>query len=196
MSAVRRKPASLRVAATAILALVCTIVACARADVRPPPPPTADLPWHAAELTVGSEPQQRFAGFGFSITQDNPYGELGEQDRAVVDRLLFPELDARILRLWYGPGDTEAVHEAYQANGLIDHALAAGVRELLLGPWSYLGDPEQHARVIAQDIRTLRDRYGIEITATGVINEPEGPGEPKYLPESHYVRWRSPCGAN
>lgn len=183
----RRELAISRLAATSVAVLACALAGCAQADDRPAPPPTGELTWHAAELTVGTEPQQRFAGFGFSITQDSPYGKLGEEDRAAVDRLLFPELNARILRLWYGPGDTEAVNEAYQANGLIDDALAGGVTELLLGPWSYLGDSEEHARVIAQDIRNLRDRYGIEITATGVINEPEGPGERKYLPESHYV---------
>jgi hypothetical protein len=171
-----------------IAALACILTACAQAADRPPPPPTADLPWYEAMLTVGGEPQQRFAGFGFSMTQDGPYGELDEEDRAEVDRLLFAGLDARILRLWYGPGDTEAVHEAYQANGLIDHALAGGVRELLLGPWSYRRNPEAHARTIAEDIRTLRERYGIEITATGVVNEPEGnPEDRKYMPESDYV---------
>lgn len=149
-------------------------------------PTTADLTWQSVELTVGSAPQQRFAGFGFSFEQDNPYPQLSETQKAEVDRLLFQDLDARIVRLWYGPGDPEPVRDIFQAGGVIDHARRAGVEVLLLGPWRYLGDPDEHARAIADDIRIMRAQYGIPIAATGVINEPGASGA-NNLPVEHYV---------
>ena len=45
-------------------------------------PTTADLTWQSVELTVGSARQQRFAGFGFSFEQDNPYPQLSETQKA------------------------------------------------------------------------------------------------------------------
>lgn len=167
--------------------LVLALIACGPLDGDRPPAP-ADLAWREVTLTVGTEPQQRFGGFGFSFEQDNPYPQLSEAHKAEVDRLLFKDLNARIVRLWYGPGDPEPLRDYYRDGGIIPRALANGVTELLLGPWSYDGDPDRQARLIADDIRTMRDDYGITITATGVVNEPGSePGEPAYLPASHYL---------
>jgi hypothetical protein len=167
--------------------LATALAAC---DGAPPeraqPPATGDLTWRSVELTVGSAPQQRFAGFGFSFEQDNPYPQLSEAQKAEVDRLLFQDLDTRIVRLWYGPGNPEPVRDIFQAGGVIEHARRNGVEVLLLGPWRYVGDPEEHARVLADDIRTMRTEYGIPITATGVINEPGASGA-NNLPVEHYV---------
>jgi hypothetical protein len=139
-----------------------------------------------ATLTVGTEPQQTFAGFGFSIEQDNPYASLSDRRKAQVDKLMFDDLNTRIVRLWYGPGDPEPLRDFYKASGLIPHALQHGVTELLLAPWTYLGDPDKHARTIAADIATMRDDYGIKITTTGEVNEP-GSGGRKVLPVDDYV---------
>ena len=63
------------------------------------------------------------------------------------------------------------------ASGIIPHALAHGVTELLLAPaGDYPGDPDELARTIAEDIATMRDDYGIRITTTGVMNEPDAAG--------------------
>ena len=68
----------------------------------------------SATLTVGSEPQQRFEGFGFSFEQDNPYRRArAEQRKAEVDRLLYDELDTRIIRLWYAPGRPRGLRDDY-----------------------------------------------------------------------------------
>ena len=145
------------------------------------------MTWQNATLTVGSEPQQRFAGFGFSFEHDNPYGLLSEERKAEVDRLLYDELDARILRLWYAAGQPEVLRDDYQASGIIPRALANGVTELLLAPaGDYPGDPDEFARRIAEDIRVMRDDYGIRITTTGVMNEPDAE-DWKLLPASDYV---------
>ena len=58
--------------------------------------------------------------------------------------------------------------------------------ELLLGPGHYIGDPEEHARAMAEDMRVMRDDYGIRITASGVVNEPNAK-DWKIVPASHYV---------
>jgi hypothetical protein len=152
-------------------------------------PPEAAAPAAApgfATLTVGTEPQQTFAGFGFSIEQDNPYIDLSDRRKAEVDKLLFDDLNTRILRLWYGPGDPQPLRDYYQASGIISDALRHGGTELLLGPWTYLGDPDRQARTIAGDIATMRNDYGIRITTTGMVNEP-GAGERKVLPPQDFV---------
>jgi hypothetical protein len=167
---------------SAALAL-CTLAACE-------PPESAawsELPWRAATLTVGTAPQQRFEGFGFSLEEDNPYGLLGEERKAMVDRLLYDELNTRIVRLWYAAGEPEVLRDVYLATGIIPHALDHGVTELLLAPaGSYPGDPEEYARAIAEDIRVMREEYGIRITTTGVMNEPDAEYW-KILPATDYV---------
>jgi len=139
-----------------------------------------------AELTVGTEPRQTFEGFGFSFELDSPYGRLSDEDRAVVDQLLFKDLNTRIVRFWYAAGDPTPLRDDYLDRGIIPGAIANGVTELLLGPGNYLGDPEEHARAMAGDIATMRDKYGIGITATGVINEPSSK-DWKILPPEHFV---------
>ena len=158
------------------------------AEMASEPAAFADAPHSAATITVRSEPQQTYSGFGFSFEHDNPYRELSRAQRDKVDRLLFGELGTRVVRLWYGPGSPEPIQDVYAADGIIPAALENGVEELLLGPWSYLDNPEAQARAIARDIVTMRDDYGVRITATGVINEPGSePDEPNYLPAEHHV---------
>jgi hypothetical protein len=142
----------------------------------------------SATLTVGDEPQQVYRGFGLSFEWDSPFGRLSEKRKAEVAELLFGDLNTQVLRLWYAPGDPTTIRDHYVATGIIQHALAQGVTELLLGPGHYLGDPERHAGAMADDIRTMRDQYGVRITATGVVNEPEAePTAPIFVPLEHYV---------
>jgi hypothetical protein len=139
-----------------------------------------------AVLTVGTTPRQRFEGFGFSFEQGNPYADLSAERRAEANRLLYDELDTRIIRLWYAPGRPYEVRDHFLATGIIPNALEHGVTELLLGPGHYIGDPDEHARTMAEDMRVMRDEYGIRITASGVVNEPDAK-EWKIVPASHYV---------
>ena len=175
----------------AVLLATFALVACepsgGAAPPQAPPAPRGEMTWQEATLTVGREPQQRFEGFGFSFEHDNPYRLLSEERRAEVDRLLYDELDTRILRLWYAAGQPEVLRDDYLASGIIPHALAHGVTELLLAPaGDYPGDPDAFARRIAEDIRVMRDEYGIRITTTGVMNEPDAE-DWKRLPASDYV---------
>jgi hypothetical protein len=178
----------LRFLLVALLA-ASALVACGppenAAPARPPGPVQSQAP-QSATLTVGSEPRQTFAGFGFSMEQDNPYPTLSDRRKAEVDKLLFEDLHTRILRLWYGPGNPKPLRDFYQASGMIDHALQHGVTELLLAPWTYLGNPDLQAKTIATDIATMRDDYGIKITTTGEDNEP-GSGGRAELPVDDYV---------
>jgi hypothetical protein len=140
-----------------------------------------------AELTVQRPPQQTFEGFGFSFEPNNPYATLSEAQKAEVDQLLFTDLNTRIVRLWYAIGDPKLLRDDYLARGIIPRALANGVTEVLVAQGAgYLGDPDVHARQIADDIAVMRDEYGIGITATGVLNEPSGEGR-SFIPPSHYV---------
>jgi hypothetical protein len=172
------------------LALLAVLAACADGSSSAPPPPPgrpiAAMPWRSATLVVGTEPRQTFAGLGVSEAQFSPYRDLGAAERAEVDRLLFDQLDMRIFRLWYAPGRPEEVRDTYQASGVIDSALAGGVTELLLGPGNYIGDPDEHARAMAADVRAMREEWGIPITATGVVNEPDAE-DWKIVPPEHYV---------
>lgn len=181
----------MKAASFCVLGVLSVGVACSapiEAEMASETAALAEAPASAATITVGTEPQQTFSGFGFSFEHDNPYRELGPTQRAEVDRLLFPALGTRIIRLWYGPGNPEPIRDIYMADGIVPAALDNGVEELLLGPWSYLDDPDAQARAIAQDIVTMRDDYGVRITATGVINEPGSePDEPAYLAAEHYV---------
>jgi hypothetical protein len=180
------RPLSTLAAGVALTALL--LGACGAEERVPPPAPSAETE-ASAMLTVGAQPQQTFRGLGFSFEQDNPYPALSEERKAVVDELLYGGLDARIVRLWYGPGEPQPLRDYYQTSGIIPRALDHGVTELLLGPWNYLGDPDTHARAIADDIRTMREAWGIPITATGVVNEPSAEPESHhpYLPVEHYA---------
>ncbi len=175
-----------------LVSLGCLVAVSVLAACEPPQSATsapaaspAELPWQAATLTVGREPRQHFAGFGFSFELNNPYSQLSEERKAEVDQLLFKDLNARIVRLWYTTGDPTPLRDFYLKSGIIPHALANGVTELLLAPGSYLGSPEKQARAIASDIATMRDDYGIRITTTGVLNEPDD--DRKRLRVSDYV---------
>jgi hypothetical protein len=139
-----------------------------------------------ALLSVGERPRQRFEGFGFSFEQGSPYPELDPARQAEVDRLLYDELGTRIIRLWYAPGRPYEIRDHFLTTGIIPHALAHGVTELLLGPGHYIGDPDQHARAMAEDMRVMRDEYGIRITASGVVNEPNAK-DWKIVPADHYL---------
>ena len=146
------------------------------------------MTWQNATLTVGSEPQQRFEGFGFSFEHDNPYGLLSEERRAEVDRLLYDELDTRIIRLWYAAGPARGAARRLQASGIIPRALAAAASPSCCSRPRRLSSatPTSTPARIAEDIRVMRDDYGIRITTTGVINEPDAE-DWKLLPASDYV---------
>ncbi len=172
-----------------LLALLLALGACEPPESAAPPQQakTAEgRPGHAATLTVHEGQRQIFQGFGFSFEQGSPYPELSAEQRAEVDRLLYDGLGARIIRLWYAPGRPYEIRDHFLATGIIPHALEHGVTELLLGPGHYIGDPEEHARTMAEDIATMRDDWGIRITASGVVNEPNA-ADWKIVPDSHYM---------
>ncbi len=135
-----------------------------------------------ATLTIDPTPQQTFAGFGFSFTDDDPYLTLDPAARSEADRLLFTELGTRIVRLWHEPGNPERTLRTYRDGGVVAGALTHGVTELLLAPEGYTpGDPEGYAETLTNDILTLR-QGGIPITVTGTQNEP-GSGERADIPD-------------
>ncbi len=133
----------------------------------------AALPWQSVTLTVGREPRQRFAGFGFSFEPDNPDSQLSEERKAKVDQLLFKDLNTRIVRLWYATGDPTLLRDFYLKSGIIPQRARQRGHRAAARRQTYLGSPEEQARAIASDIATMRDAYGIRITTTGVLNEPD-----------------------
>ena len=173
---------------SAALAALLALGACEPPDGAAPQsvaPAAGDVPRQSALLTVGEAPRQRFEGFGFSFEQGSPYPDLAAGLQAEVDRLLYDELDTRIIRLWYAPGRPDEIRDHFLTTEIIPHALDHGVTELLLGPGHYIGDPDEHARTMAEDMVVMRDDYGVRITASGVVNEPDAQ-DWKIVPASHY----------
>jgi len=156
-------------------------------------------------LTVHPGARQTFAGLGTSQNNfQSPYTKLTPERRALLSRLLFSDLRLKVLRLWWdvpafappsGPRNPAPFVEAYIASGLLADARAHGVTTLLLAPDhvppEMLEDPARptslikpaatgrYAGLIAEFIRLLRDRYKVQINATGIANEP-----PWFTPQS------------
>jgi hypothetical protein len=165
-------PRPLLAGAAALLLLGACAQGGLQSSVRPAVAPVDETIQAPVGLTVGGAPQQTFKGFGFSFTHDDPYLALRPDEREMADRLLFTELDTKIVRLWHRPGDPARTVNTYKNGGVVDGALKSGVEELLLAPEGYTqGDPEGYAETLTNDIVALQ-QAGVPITVTGTQNEP------------------------
>ena len=139
-------------------------------------------------LSVGSEPQQTFQAFGWSISAtDNPYmkGKVTSNIRDSYGKAVFEDLNTEVVRLWYGH-NVEEFKNAYIKSGFLEEARKHGVKYFLLAPGGYfpesvvcskyLCDIQEYANIVAGDIKVFQDLYNVRIDATGIINEP-GAGE-------------------
>jgi hypothetical protein len=138
-------------------------------------------------LTIGRQGRQTFQGFGVSEVGGTDWSVLSSTQKAQIGQRVYRELDVRVLRLWFNFDYNNFVAK-YIHNGLIKNALDHGVKELLFAPDRFpssvstvtaeggrrLTDVAGYARLIAENIKRLKDEHGVIITVTGLINEPSG----------------------
>lgn len=158
-------------------------------------------------LTVGPEPQQTFEAFGFSITIDeNPWlrGQVPAELRDEFARQTYRELNAKVVRFWFGPHEDvdapgasglNSFYDGFVRTGVTEEARRHGVETLLLAPWGFspsvrsdgaLSDISGYAEILAGNIEHMREHWGVVIDATGVMNEP-GAGDRDTIRPSDYA---------
>jgi hypothetical protein len=175
------------------------------ADGRETPGPVTEIVVHLGSfqepvtLSVGSQGRQVFQGFGVGQVGGSDWTPLSATQKAQIAQRLYRDLDVKALRLWFDFNHDTFVNK-YLHTGLLQSALQHGVKELLLAPDRFpagmmttLSDGRQkltdlagYARAIAVHIKRLKDERGVSITATGLINEPNGPNCAKYVEPSDY----------
>jgi hypothetical protein len=136
----------------------------------------------AYTLTVQSGGRQTFTGFGAS--QVGGYTTIPASPRGQMADLVYRDLGVKVLRLWAGSGPAVSLatmkstfYSTYVDNGLISDLTSRGVTTLLLAPARGEDAPTDslsaYAAKIAQFIRDVKDERGINISVTGVANEPQ-----------------------
>ena len=157
--------------------------------------PTAAVP---ITITVAPGARQSFGGFGASLGNwAGEYQQLPATNRAALSRMLWHDLNFKILRLWFNtfqfrpqPGghDLSPFRKCFVDSGLIADAKKNGVTTLLLAPDGVPdsmkekrpdgglnfkpGQEENYARLLADFIKQLKDETGVLLDVTGVQNEP------------------------
>jgi O-glycosyl hydrolase len=155
------------------------------------------------EITVRPEPRQTFGGFGASMVENPRYKDLvSAEHRELLARLLWKDLNLKVMRLWFDPGAYEPAYgrydpsrfvKAYVSSGRIAEARANGVEVLLLAPSCHLparlaggkslveekketflkaGMEREYAALLATFLKQLKDETGVVLDATGIVNEP------------------------
>lgn len=150
-------------------------------------------------VTVHPEPQQAFAGLGVSeMNFDGRFQQLSSANKAALCKAIWTDLNAKSLRLWCSPATYLAeaqkpsiadFKQHYIESGIVPLAKLNGCTTLLLAP----GDvPDRfaaaggggdfrtftdagvlaYARLLADFILQVKTETGVQINATGILNEP------------------------
>ncbi len=132
----------------------------------------AELPQGSVVVTVEGGARQSFIGFGASLLPDPGYERLSRDRRTELARLLWHDLNFKVLRLWAEVERPGSGQEAYVASGMIRDALDNGATTLLLAPGGQgAANVTKYAQSVADIIGEYRKR-GVVIHDTGVANEP------------------------
>ena len=154
----------------------------------------------AVTITVPPGARQTFRGMGVSLNPyPDGFAALSREHRREMARLVWRDHRIKILRLWlpvpdYSPKsgveDDRLFVNGFIKDDAITLAKANGVTTLLLAPDHYplyMAEPKPRTdgqtyirddripvwmTMLAGFIRRLRDRYGVQINATGIVNEP------------------------
>jgi O-glycosyl hydrolase len=158
-------------------------------------------PKNEVTVTVHSEPRQTFAGFGTSLTNfDGRFQQLPPEARERLSQMVWRDLNFKILRLWFTPSeylanpdkpDLTAFKRRYIDSGIVNLATKYGCTTLLLAPDDVppaFAKPKAnrddqfteftdlgvilYAKLLASAIDQLHKETGVQIDATGIINEP------------------------
>jgi hypothetical protein len=128
-------------------------------------------------VTAQAGERQTFEAFGFGLNGTDILRLPSEENKEILHKMLFDDLDAKILRLWFRdrnwvPEDKFMVD---YVPGVISTARQHGVEHLLMGVGFADKTPDisKFTRVAAF-IKKLKDDYGITINTTGTQNEPGG----------------------
>ncbi|MFW5877849.1 MAG: hypothetical protein ACOCUP_01925, partial [bacterium] len=128
-------------------------------------------------VTARSGARQTFQGFGFGLNGTDINSLPSPDNREILHKMLFDDLNTKIVRLWFR--DRNWVPEdkflADYVPGVVNTARSHGVEHLLFAPGFADKTPDltKFTRA-AEFIKTLRDDHGVTIDATGTANEPEG----------------------
>jgi hypothetical protein len=133
-------------------------------------------------VSVQAGAKQTFAGFGASQTSDYTDTKLPAAMRNQMASLFYTGLHAKVLRLWVSAEDyadvtymTNEFYPKYVSCGAISNIVADGVTTLLLAPGSggvVTTNVVQYASRLAQFIYVVKTTWGINISVTGLNNEP------------------------
>ena len=148
-------------------------------------------------VTVKQGARQTFAGLGVSKTLGGgqKYSKIEQSDKDLLNKLVWSDANFKILRLWFNPNkyapqagkeNSSQFVKSFIKSGIISDALAHGSTKLLLAPDripKYMGPPikggyifdseiKNYAALLANFIFQLKQKYGVVIHATGVLNEP------------------------
>ena len=151
-------------------------------------------------ITVQPGARQTFAGFGVSLLPyPDGFPALSPARRREMARLVWHDENVKILRLWLpvpqfsprpGVEDDSLFVQGFVKSDALALAKANGVTTLLLAPDhypAYMAEPKPRAdgqtyirddqipvwmNVLASFIQRMRDKYGVQINATGIVNEP------------------------
>ncbi|MCC5636700.1 S-layer homology domain-containing protein [Nostoc sp. CHAB 5844] len=147
-------------------------------------------------VTVQQGARQKFQGLGFSSTVagSRRYSQLTQSQKNRLQKLLCTDAKFKIVRLWFpakkyspqpGDEDMSVFVNPHVKSGFIADALANGCNTLLLAPDSipaymkaddtnYIQDSQikNYAALLVNFISKLKQEYGIQINATGILNEP------------------------
>ena len=154
----------------------------------------------AVSISVGAKPQQTFREFGWSASPTNNAYMSGKLTSGIKDQFgktLFEDMNTELVRLWFGFNMTN-FYTAYIKSGLIQEARKHGAGTLLFAPAGsfpdslkcgghYLCNVQGYARLLADDIKELQDKYGVRIDATGIMNEPGAGGRDNILKKDYAV---------
>ncbi len=152
-------------------------------------------------VTVRAQPQQAFAGFGISeMNFEGRFQQLTAANKALISKNIWVDLNFKHLRLWCSPAKYLAnpskpsiadFKAHYIDSGIISLAKQQGCTTLLLAPGdvpsSYAVTPTTtkynyknfsdagvlaYAKLLANFIAQVKAETGVQITATGILNEP------------------------
>ncbi len=162
---------------------------------KPDLAPASTLP--AVVITVEPAARQTFAGLGANIfpwtTSDKYKQQVSAEENAHMAQLLWHDARFRSGRLPFHPqdympkpghGDIKYYVDGFYRSGKLPAAQDAGLRELILSPSDlpiWLGDGHGHvkdeaiadyAALLASFIRDFKHETGVQINATGIVNEP------------------------
>ncbi len=144
-----------------------------------------------AEIFVHAGAHHTWQGFGGSAYTDAAWNSFSEDNRMGMVNLAYGDLDFHFIRLWAGVGTTVADIVNEYGQYVKDVKKVQPDVKLLLGPCAnvsgqHMGYPlADYAKHYADMIKGLKQNHDMDITVTGIMNEPNAFGRlyPNEVPQ-------------